>query len=91
MIPKDLIYKYMFIFLYNFANKNILLYIVILYICLLFHFSINDGGIIIMFISILIHLFLQQLSINETLNKEFYRYKKYLVLKRRKNRIRKYS
>ena len=32
MIPRDFIYKYMFIYLYDFANGKILLYILGLYI-----------------------------------------------------------
>ncbi len=50
MIPKDFIHKCMFVFLYDFSNKKVLLYIAILYIFLLFYFSINDGGIVIMFL-----------------------------------------
>ncbi len=87
MIPKDFIDKCMFVFLYNFANKKVLLYITIFYIFLIFYFSINDGEIIIMFILVLMLLFLQQFDINKSFNKEFYRYKKYLVLKR--NRLKK--
>ena len=84
MIPKDFIHKCMFVYLYNFANKKVLLYIAILYIFLLFYFSINDGGIVIMFLLMYILLFLKTFDINKTLNKEFRRYRKYLVLKRKK-------
>ena len=58
MIPKDFIHKCMFVFLYDFSNKKVLLYIAILYIFLLFYFSINDGGIVIMFLLMYILLFL---------------------------------
>ena len=87
MVPKDFMYKYMFIYLYKFANKKVLLYIAILYIFLLFYFSINDGGIVIMFLLMYILLFLKTFDINKTLNKEFRRYRKYLVLKRKKIKI----
>ena len=87
MIPKDFIHKYMFIYLYNFSNKKVLLYIAILYIFLLFYFSINDGGIVIMFLLMYILLFLKTFDINKTLNKEFRRYRKYLVLKRKRIKI----
>lgn len=86
MIPKDFIHKCMFVFLYDFSNKKVvLLYIAILYIFLLFYFSINDGGIVIMFLIMYILLFLKTFDINKTLNKEFRRYRKYLVLKRKRN------
>ncbi len=87
MIPKDFIHKCMFVFLYDFSNKKVLLYIAILYIFLLFYFSINDGGIVIMFLLMYILLFLKTFDINKTLNKEFRRYRKYLVLKRKKIKI----
>jgi hypothetical protein len=87
MIPKDFIHKCMFVYLYNFSNKKVLLYIAILYIFLLFYFSINDGGIVIMFLLMYILLFLKTFDINKTLNKEFRRYRKYLVLKRKRIKI----
>ena len=87
MIPKDFIHKCMFVFLYDFSNKKVLLYIAILYIFLLFYFSINDGEIVIMFLLMYILLFLKTFDINKTLNKEFRRYRKYLVLKRKKIKI----
>ena len=86
MIPKDFIHKCMFVFLYDFSNKNkSLLFILILYIFLLFYFSINDGYVVISFVLMYIILFLKTFDINKTLNKEFRRYKKYLVLKRKRN------
>ena len=86
MIPKDFIHKCMFVFLYSFANKKVvLLYIAILYIFLLFYFSINDGFTISIFILSYMLLFLRSLNINKTLNKEFERYKKYLQVKRNHN------
>jgi hypothetical protein len=86
MIPKDFIHKCMFVFLYDFTNKKkILFFILILYIFLLFYFSINDGFTISIFILSYMLLFIRAFSINKTLNKEFERYKKYLRLKRNHN------
>lgn len=84
MIPKDFIHKCMFVFLYDFTNKfKSLFFILILYIFLLFYFSINDGYVVISFVLSYIVIFVKTFSINKTLNKEFERYKKYLRLKRR--------
>lgn len=83
MIPKDFIHKCMFVFLYDYANRTkSLFFILIVYIFLLFYFSINDGFTISIFILSYMLLFLRSLNINKTLNKEFERYKKYLRLKR---------
>lgn len=40
MIPRDFIYKYMFIYLYDFANGKILLYILALYIVIPFYYQV---------------------------------------------------
>ena len=86
MIPKDFIHKYMFVFLYDFTNRfKSLFFILILYIFLLFYFSMNDGFTISIFILSYMLLFLRSFSINKTLNKEFERYKKYLQVKRNHN------
>ena len=86
MIPKDFIHKCMFVFLYDFTNRfKSLFFILILYIFLLFYFSINDGFTISIFILSYMLLFLRSLNINKTLNKEFERYKKYLQVKRNHN------
>ena len=83
MKPKDFIHKCMFVFLYDFANRfKSLFFILILYIFLLYYFSMNDGFTISIFILSYMLLFLRSLNINKTLNKEFERYKKYLKLKR---------
>ena len=83
MIPKDFIHKCMFVFLYDFSNKKKnLFFILIVYIFLLFYFSMNDGFTISIFILSWMLLFVRSFSINKTLNKEFERYKKYLKLKR---------
>ncbi len=83
MIPKDFIHKCMFVFLYDFANRSkSLLFILILYVFLLFYFSINDGYLLILFVLMYIILIIRTFDINKTLNKEFRRYKKYLRLKR---------
>lgn len=87
MIPKDFIHKCMFVFLYDFTNKSkSLFFILILYIFLLFYFSINQGDIIMIFVLMYAILIIRSLDVNKTLSKEFKRYKKYLRLKR----IRKY-
>ena len=86
MIPKDFIHKCMFVFLYDFTNRfKSLFFILIVYIFLLFYFSINDGFTISIFILSYMLLFLRSFSINKTLNKEFERYKKYLQVKRNHN------
>lgn len=86
MIPKDFIHKCMFVFLYDYANRTkSLFFILIAYIFLLFYFSINDGYLLILFVLMYILLFLKTFDINKTLNKEFRRYRKYLVLKRKRN------
>ena len=41
MIPRDFIYKYMFIYLYDFANGKILLYILGLYIVIPFYYQVH--------------------------------------------------
>lgn len=83
MIPKDFIHKCMFVFLYDFANKSkSLFFILILYIFLLFYFSINQGDIIMIFVLMYAILIIRTFDVNKTLNKEFKRYKKYLRLKR---------
>ena len=84
MIPKDFIHKCMFVFLYDFTNKfKSLFFILILYIFLLFYFSINQGDIIMIFVLMYAILIIRSLDVNKTLNKEFKRYKKYLRLKRK--------
>ena len=86
MKPKDFIHKCMFVFLYDYANRTkSLFFILIVYIFLLFYFSINDGFTISIFILSYMLLFLRSLNINKTLNKEFERYKKYLQVKRNHN------
>ena len=88
MIPRDFIYKYMFIYLYNFASGKILLYILSLYVALPFYFQINDNSILNMFIMFFLILLTQPFFIENDLKKPFTRYKKYLRLKRvRANRF----
>ena len=84
MIPKDFIHKCMFVFLYDFTNRfKSLFFILILYIFLLFYFSINQGDIIMIFVLMYAILIIRTFDVNKTLNKEFKRYKKYLRLKRK--------
>ena len=83
MIPKDFIHKCMFVFLYDFTNKSkSLFFILILYIFLLFYFSINQGDIIMIFVLMYAILIIRSFDVNKTLSKEFKRYKKYLRLKK---------
>ena len=82
MIPRDFIYKYMFIYLYDFANGKILLYILGLYIVIPFYFQISDSSILGMFVIFFLTLITQPFFIENDLKKEFERYKKYLQLKR---------
>ena len=71
MIPRDFIYKYMFIYLYDFANRKILLYILGLYIVIPFYFQINDSSIVSMFITFFLILLTQSFFIENDLKKEF--------------------
>ncbi len=82
MIPRDFIYKYMFIYLYDFANGRILLYILGLYIAIPLYYQVNDYSMIGMFILSFLTLITQPFFINNDLKKVFARYKKYLRLKR---------
>ena len=82
MIPRDFIYKYMFIYLYDFANGKILLYILGLYIVIPFYFQISDSSILGMFVIFYLTLITQPFFIENDLKKEFERYKKYLQLKK---------
>lgn len=82
MIPRDFIYKNMFIYLYDFANGKILLYILGLYIIIPFYFQINDSSIVGIFVSFFLILLTQPFFIENDLKKEFERYKKYLQLKK---------
>ena len=84
MIPIDFIYKYMFVYLYNFANGKILLYVLSIYIAMLFYFQINDSSLVGIFISFFLILFTQVFFINNDLKKSFARYKRYLHLKRKR-------
>ena len=43
MIPRDFIYKYMFIYLYDFANGKILLYILGIYIVIPIYFQMQKS------------------------------------------------
>ncbi len=82
MIPRDFIYKYMFIYLYDFANGKILLYILGLYIVIPLYYRVNDYSMVGMFILFFLTLITQPFFIENDLKKEFERYKKYLRLKR---------
>ena len=64
MIPRDFIYKYMFIYLYDFANGKILLYILCLYIVIPFYFQVSDSSIVSMFITFFLILLTQPFFID---------------------------
>ena len=87
MIPRDFIHNCMFMYLYKFYTGKILLYILIFYISIVLYYQINDYSIIGMFFMVFLILLTQPFFINDSLKKEFKRYKKYQVLKR----IRKYK
>ena len=82
MIPRDFIYKYMFVYLYNFANGRILLYILGLYIAIPLYYQVSDSSILGIFVSFFLILLTQPFFIENDLKKEFERYKKYLQLKK---------
>ena len=71
MIPRDFIYKFMFIYLYNFANGRILLYILGLYIAIPLYYRVNDYSMVGMFILFFLTLITQPFFIENDLKKEF--------------------
>ncbi len=88
MIPRGFIYKNMFLFLMYFLNGKLILWVFIFYVATAFYYQINDGKFIVNFIAILFFLLVMRFSLQDSLKKEIYRYKKYLVLKRKRaNRI----
>lgn len=84
MIPRDFIYKHMFFYLYKVYTGKLLFYIFILYTALLLYYEVNDSSVLGLYISFFLILCTQPFFINEKLRKEFTRYKRYLVLKRRR-------
>lgn len=87
MIPNKFIYKVMFEFLFDFANKSkIMVYIFLLYLFLFLFNNVKDGSILITFITFYFLLLAENLFINNSFKKSFTRYKKYLRLKRKRVR-----
>lgn len=71
--------KSLFIFLYEFANKNtIMLSIGIVYLFLIYFFLINDSQLIFFFLAFYFFLFAQKVFIKEDLKRLFEKYKRYL-------------
>ena len=84
MIPRGFFYKYMFLFLIYFFKGKLLLWVFIFYIATAFYYNANDGTILVSFMAILFFLFGIRFYVENSFKKEFYRYKKYLVLKRKR-------
>ena len=83
MLPIKSLDKFLFMCLYNFANRsNTYIFTIFLYIAVGIYFGINDGQIAIMFVLNFIMLILLSFSINDKFKREFKRYKQYLKLKR---------
>jgi hypothetical protein len=63
-------------------------YILLFYIFVISYFNVKDNSVIMAFVTCYLLLFTQIFFINDSLRKSFTRYKKYLVLKRkRKNKF----
>lgn len=84
MIPRDFFYKNMFLFLIYFSQHKLTLWIFAFYLIIGFYYNINDGSIFMNFTIIFLFLLTIPYFISDSLHKEFYRYKKYLVLKRKR-------
>ncbi|WP_198304532.1 hypothetical protein [Arcobacter vandammei] len=84
MIPRGFFYKYMFLFLIYFLHGKLILWIFIFYVTTAVYFKVNDGTFFMNFIIIFLLLVAIQIFMKDNLNKELYRYKKYLVLKRKR-------
>ncbi|OCL89422.1 hypothetical protein [Arcobacter porcinus] len=83
MLPINSLDKFLFICLYNFANRsNTYIFTIFLYIAVGVYFGINDGQIAIMFVLSFMMLVLLALSINDKFRQEFKRYKQYQKIKR---------
>lgn len=72
------IYKSLFIFLFEFANKNtIMLLIGIVYLFFIYFFQINDSQLIFFFLAFYFFIFAQKVFIKEDLKRLFERSKRY--------------
>lgn len=87
MIPNKFIYKVLFVFLYNFTNRGkIMFYIFLIYLFLILFNNIKDGSIILGFVTFYFFLLTQEFFMKNSFKKSFARYKRYLILKRKRNR-----
>ena len=84
MIPRGFFYKYMFLFLIYFFKGKLLLFVFIFYIVTAFYYNANDGTVLVSFMAIFSFLFGIKFYVEDNLKEELYRYKKYLVLKRKR-------
>ena len=86
MIPINFIHRFIFTILYSFVNQiRIMFYILLFYIFIISYFNVKDNSVIMCFITCYLLLFTQIFFINDSLRKSFSRYKKYLVLKRKRS------
>ena len=84
MIPRGFFYKYMFLFLICFLKGKLLLWVFIFYIATAFYYNSNDGTVLVSFMAILFFLIGIKFYLEDNFKEELYRYKKYLVLKRKR-------
>lgn len=91
MIPRGFFYKYMFLFLICFLKGKLLLWVFIFYIATAFYYNSNDGTVLVSFMAILFFLIGIKFYLEDSFHEELYRYKKYLVLKRKRTNRRKYA
>ena len=84
MIPRGFFYKNMFLFLICFSKSKFTIWILAFYLSIGYYYKINDGSVYMAFVTIYLFLFTIPFFISDSLNKEFYRYKKYLILKRKR-------
>ena len=86
MIPINFIHRFIFTILYSFVNQiRIMFYILLFYIFIISYFNVKDNSVIMCFVTCYLLLFTQIFFINDSLRKSFSRYKKYLVLKRKRS------
>ena len=84
MIPREFLHKYMFLFIVSFLRCKPMLWIFIFYIAVAFYYEINDGAVLVNIFMIFFLLLALRIPIKNSLKKELYRYKKYLVFKRKR-------
>ena len=61
------------------------------YIVTAFYYNVNDGTVLVSFVAILFFLIGIKFYLEDNFKEEIYRYKKYLVLKRKRTNRRKYA